>query len=400
MKRQAYLAAAAAFFLLVGDVHAQSEAVQQRDPLLESRRANLPKTLPWPISFFQPQIEVAGNHKADLKLAPVGKRTISAEALAQAQAYAESQKSSALLVWRKGQLEHAYYAPSTGADTISHTYHMQHIPLVLLVGMAVADGKIASLDTPAATYLPEWQKDDRAKITIRNLLQQNAGLDLRRDAHYSDGLYSRDARAYWGSNTKEVIVNEYPALYPPGTRFDYNYMVPEILSIIVSRVYNKPYHEILSENLWKPLGNKQAYMWLNRPGGEAHVDAGLFSAPTDWLNVGILLAQNGRWKGRQLVPASFIAEMRKPSATNPNFGFMYLGSPFAPVRRMATDPRVTYVVKSAEPFAAEDVFYVDGYGGQRVYVVPSKNLVVVRIGEVTREWDNSKLVNLILAGAN
>jgi CubicO group peptidase (beta-lactamase class C family) len=329
---------------------------------------------------------------------PPAQRTITPDAIAAAQRYADSQGSSALLIWRAGRLEHAGYAAPTGPGTISHTYTMQYTPLVLLVGMAIADGRIPSLDTPAAQFLPEWRGDARAKITIRNLLQQNAGLEIRRDAHYSEGLYSRDARAYWGSRTKDVIVNEYPALYEPGTRFDYNYIVPEILSVILERATGMPYQDYLSRRLWKPLGNQRAFLWLNRPGGEAHVDAGLFSAPTDWLNLGVLILQNGRWQGRQLVPASFIAEMRRPSATNPNFGFMYLGSPFAPERRMATDPRVTYTVKSAEPFAAEDVAYIDGYGGQRVYIVPSRKLVVVRLGEVAREWDNSRLVNLVLAG--
>lgn len=368
-----------------------------RDPLLEQRRGNLPKTLPWPTSFFQPQIAVAGGRAQP----PVRARRpgIAPAALAAADDYARATKSTALLVWQDGKLQHDWYAPATGPDTISHTYHMQYTPLVLLVGMAIADGRIASLDTPAATYLPEWRDDARAKITIRNLLQQNAGLDLRRDAHYSEGLYTRDARAYWGSHTKEVLVREYPALYPPGTRFDYNYVVPEILSVILQRATGMPYQRYLSVRLWKPLGNKTAYLWLNRPGGEAHVDAGLFSAPTDWLNVGRLILDRGRWNGRQLVPAAFIDEMRKPSATNPNFGFMYLGSPFAPVRRMATDPRVTYVVKSAEPFAAPDVAYIDGYGGQRVYVIPSRRMVIVRVGDVARDWDNSRLVNLILGGA-
>jgi CubicO group peptidase (beta-lactamase class C family) len=160
-----------------------------------------------------------------------------------------------------------------------------------------------------------------------------------------------------------------------------------------------PYERLLSEKLWKPLGNKTAYLWLNRPGGEAHVDAGLFSAPTDWMNVGVLMLQRGKWNGRQLVPASFIDEMMKPSATNPNFGFMYLGSPFAPVRKMATDERVTYVVKSAEPFAADDVAYIDGYGGQRAYIIPSRRMVIVRIGDVARDWDNSRLVNIVLGAS-
>ena len=369
-----------------------------RDPLLEYRRKHLPPALPWPVSFFQPQAAVEGRPGTPLRPAPAAQRTISDAAIQQAQAYADQEHSTALLIYRDGRLEYEHYAPSTGPDTITHSYHMQYTALVMLVGMAIADGKIASLDEPAATYLPEWRNDARSRITIRNLLQQNAGLDMRFDAHHSDGMYSRDARAYWGSRTKDVLVREYNVVHPAGTVFDYNYAVPELLSIILARATGMPYERYLSERLWKPLGNKRAYLWLNRPGGEAHVDAGLFSTPTDWLNVGILLLQDGKWRGRQLVPASFIAEMRRPSATNPNFGFMWLGSPFAPARRLATDKRVTYTVHSVAPFAAADVSYIDGYGGQRAYVVPSRGLVVVRMGDVARDWDNSRLVNIVLGG--
>ena len=398
MRREPLRWAAAFAMLACAGAAAAQTPEPPRDPLLEMRRANLPKTLPWPTSLFQPQVLVKGAPRQALKLARPQQRTIAPAALAQAQAYAAEQRSTALLIYQGGRVQHRWFAPGTSGATISHTYNLQYTPLVLLVGVAVAEGELRSLDEPAATYLPEWRGDARSKITLRHLLQQHAGLDMRFDAHYSPGLYSRDARAYWGSRTKEVLVNEYPVTHPPGTRFDYNYIVPEILSVILERATGMPYQDYLSAKLWRPLGNRDAYLWLNRPGGEAHVDAGLFSSPEDWLNVGVLLLQKGKWRGRQLVPAAHIAEMLKPSPTNPNFGMLYLGSPFVPVRRMATDERVTYVVKSAEPFAAEDVSYIDGYGGQRVYVVPSRDLVVVRIGDVAREWDNSRLLNLVIAG--
>jgi CubicO group peptidase (beta-lactamase class C family) len=371
--------------------------VSQIDWLMVERRLNLPKELPWPYTYFQPQEAVRGGQPAQLSVVPAEERTINAEAIEAAQQYAAEIKSSALLVSHRGRLQVQWYGPGMGADSITHTYNLQYTPLVLLMGIAIAEGKIASADEPASTYITEWKGDDRSKITIRNLLQMNAGLDLRFDASYSKWFFSRDARAYWGSHTKDVIVT-YPTTTEPGKEFNYNYIIPELLGIILERATGKRYADYLTEKLWQPLGNKTAYLWLNRAGGESHQDAGLFSTPTDWLNIGELLLNNGNFAGRELVPAAWIAEMRKPSATNPNYGFMYLGSPYAAERRMATDKRVTYTVKSSEPFLADDVSYVDGYGGQRVYVVPSKQLVVVRIGEVERAYDNAKLVNTLLRG--
>ncbi len=372
---------------------------QASDPLLEQRRANLPKTLPWPVSFFQPQVAVPGvASPKPLEIAPEAQRTVSAGALADAQAYAEATQSSALLIEHGGKLQHAWFAPGSGPDAINHTYHMQYTALVLLIGIAAAEGRIKSIDAPAADHLPEWRKDDRAKITLRNLLQMNAGLDLRFDASKTQGPPGRDARAYWGSHTKEVLVNEYPALHPPGSRFDYNYAVPEILGVVLERATRTPYQTYLSEKLWKPLGCRTAYLWLNRPGGEAHQDAGLFCSAVDWLNVASMMEAGGVAGGRRIVPASWIGDMRTPSKANPNFGFMWLGSPYLASRLLTDDPRVHYAVKAAEPFAADDVAYIDGYGGQRAYMSPSKRLVVVRIGEVARDWDNSRLFNAVARG--
>ena len=372
-------------------------AAFQVDWLLVQRRLNVPKELPWPYTYFQPQEAVKGGEPKPISAVPSAERTISQEAFDSAQKYAAEIKSSALIVSHRGRTQLVWYGEGTTADTITHTYHMQFTPLVLLIGIAISEGKIASVDEPAATYVTEWKGDERSKITIRNLLQMNSGLELRFDANKSDEFFSRDARAYWGSHTKDVIVT-YPAKTAPGQEFNYNYIVPELLGIILERATGQRYAEYLSEKLWKPLDNKSAYLWLNRAGGESHQDAGLFSAPTDWLNVGTLLLNKGNFAGRQLVPSTWIDEMRRPSATNPNFGFMYLGSPYAAERRMATDKRVTYTVKASEPFLADDVSYVDGYGGQRVYVVPSKELVVVRVGDVARNYDNAKLVNILLRG--
>ena len=369
------------------------------DPLLVERRTNLPKQLPWPVEFFQPQVPVPGAPGPELPRAESGQLSIGADALTAARDYAQEIGSAALLVYHRGAVQLEWYPEGSGPDTISHTYHMQWAPLVLLVGVAIDEGHIGSVDDPAANYLPEWRNDARKEITLRHLLQQSAGLELRFDAHKSEGMFSRDARAYWGSDTEPVLINEYPAVAPPGSRFDYNYIVPELLGVILERATGRKYEEYLSAKLWKPLGNKTAYLWLNRPDGEAHQDAGLFSAPTDWLRLGVMLLQGGKFGDQRIVPSEWIDMMRQPSAANANFGFTWLGSPYLPARRLATDPRVTYTVHASEPLAADDVYYVDGYGGQRVFVVPSLDLVVVRIGAVARDnWDNSRLVNLIARG--
>jgi CubicO group peptidase (beta-lactamase class C family) len=149
--------------------------------------------------------------------------------------------------------------------------------------------------------------------------------------------------------------------------------------------------------LWKPLGNADAAVWLDRPGGRPHYNSSLFASAQDWLNIGQLILNEGRANNRQVVPRSWIKTMTTPSAINPNYGMLWMGSPFVAERRYAKD--VNYIVKASAPYAAADTMFLDGYGGQRVYIVPSKKLVIVRIGIAQRnDWDDAALPNIVMAG--
>jgi CubicO group peptidase (beta-lactamase class C family) len=101
---------------------------------------------------------------------------------------------------------------------------------------------------------------------------------------------------------------------------------------------------------------------------------------------------------RQVVPASWIKTMTTRSAKNPNYGMLWFGSPYRAERRYSSDPRYKYKVDSSAPYLADDLMFLDGYGGQRVYIVPSKQLIIVRIGLTRRDWDDAGLPNAVLAG--
>ena len=87
--------------------------------------------------------------------------------------------------------------------------------------------------------------------------------------------------------------------------------------------------------------------------------------------------------------------MLAPSAGNPNFGRnIWRGSPYNPSRSYG--PGIPAVIRSSEPFRSEDSVFIDGSGGQRVYIVPSERLTIVRIGRPRQDWDDSRLPNLVV----
>lgn len=389
MCRNAISAVAALAMLIVVAV----PAAASDDALMMERLSSFPKQRPWPMSWFQPQEPVHGAAVVSLPRLATGDLSIPKEALDAAMAYAEEMESTSLIIIRDGRIELAKYWNDGGPGTIVNSYYFNTTAMVLLFGIAVEEGHIKSIDQPAADYLPEWRTDARRAITIRQLLQMSSGLEM-----YFDNIdpASMHTRAFFGSDIATAAL-EYPLEKPPGSEFAYNYIVPEVLGVILERATGQRYAQYLSTRLWQPLGNQTAYVWLDRPGGKAHQNSGLYATPHDWANFGQLLLDRGSFLGRQLVPEWWFDEMLSPSPANPNYGFIWLGREYVAERLM--EPRVRYRPKSSEAYLAGDLFFVDGYGGQRIYVVPSERLVIVRFGKVQRDaWDDSRLPNIVLRG--
>jgi CubicO group peptidase (beta-lactamase class C family) len=322
-------------------------------------------------------------------------RTIDPAALKAASDYAMARETQALLVWRDGSLELAKFGQGAKPSDLLNSYYMHYPVLSLLYGAAISDGYIGSVDDPLGKYLTEWAGDPRGRITLRQMLNMSAGLEIYFD---NPDPASKASRLFLGSDSTTPAL-EYQAVEAPGTSFQYNYLIPELLGIALQRALGSTrYADYLSTRLWKPLGNADATVWLDRPGGRAHFNSALFATAEDWLNIGKLILNEGRVGKRQVVNASWIRTMKTPAATNPNYGMLWIGKPHVPDRRYSTDPRYKYRVASSEPYLADDLIFLDGYGGQRVYIVPSKKLVIVRIGLTRRDWDDAVLPNTVLRG--
>ena len=122
----------------------------------------------------------------------------------------------------------------------------------------------------------------------------------------------------------------------------------------------------------------------------------VFSRPVDWVRIGALIGARGTWQDRQLVPAAWVDDMAKESPAYPGYGY-YLWRGDQRVGG-APDYKIGLIPWASEAFAAPTVFLY-GHGQQRVWIVPSRDLVIVRAGRTwPKSWDESLLVNLVVRG--
>ena len=342
------------------------------------------------VEAYTPAEAVPGT-KASLRLAPAGARRAAATALADADAYAEAQQSFAFLVMRDGRLLHERYWQGFSAASRFSTASMHKTVMALAYGPAIAAGHLR-LDDPVGRHLPEWAADARGRVTLRQLLGMTSGLAAPPGP---PGPTNLATQLTLGPDIRTTAL-AFSAADPPGREFAYANVSSQLAGMALDAATPGRYAEWLSGTIWRPIGAGEASLWLDRPGGTPHLFCCLQATPRDWLRVGELIRKRGRAGGRQVVPADWIDAITSPSKLNPNFGMqIWRGTPYAAERRYARSIALT--IKSSEPFARDDVLFIDGAGGQRVYVIPSEKLTIVRVGKPSPDWDDSRLPNLVLA---
>jgi CubicO group peptidase (beta-lactamase class C family) len=342
-------------------------------------------TDPAGIEKSQPQEIVTGNPRDNI---PTGVASWSdPRGITEAEQYADSTGSVALLIYHRGALRYEKYWPGFDRSTRTNPNSMHKTVLGLLVGAAIADGFIDSVDAPASKWITEWQGDERRKITVRDLLQMSSGLQVPIFGTW------KSAKILFGSDLSAGVLG-LPSVKSSGSEYQYSNANSQVLLILLERATGQRYSSYLSSRLWQRLGADDAALWMDREGGLPRGFCCLFATARDWLRVGRLFLDGGRVGDDQLVPTEWIADTVMPAPKNPNFGYqVWLGSPPSTERRYNG-----YTVKAfhSEPFAAKDIIYIDGFGGQRVYVIPSLQLVIVRTGKSTTSWDDAVIPNAII----
>lgn len=339
-----------------------------------------------------------------LPAVPAQRRTISAAALATARNYAQRNNSTAFMVWRNGKMEDAAYFKGSSATTTFASRSLAKPMTAVAIGRAIQIGKIRSLDQPVAEFITEWRGDPRrSRILVRHLLDMRSGFLPQAAATTAEDILNR---AYLHPRHEAIIVNEYPVVDDPGTRYEYNNATSELVALVIERATGMRYAQFLSQHVLQPLGAAGGEVWINRPDGLAHSGCCLMLPPESWVRLAILLLEDGRWNGQRLLPVGYVGAMTTATPQNPYYGLgVYVSGRYSMRRGFANparEPEARRVLHS-EPYLAADLFMFDGNSNQVVYVIPSERLVILRVGNApprgpSGEWDNSFLPNTIMRG--
>lgn len=239
-----------------------------------------------------------------------------------------------------------------------------------LIGIAIGRGELPGVDVAMMPYFADFKLPDRdprrSRMTLRHVLTMTAG--IRWDESTVD--YTDPANSCAGMEASRdwvQFVLDQPMAAEPGTTFVYNSGATQLLSFLVKKATGKEAHDYAAQHLFAPLGIER-HFWKQTPTGLADTEGGLYLAPRDLAKFGYLYLKDGIWEGRRLLPEGWVEASVAPStahlpdgAASPRYGYKWWLLP----------------LKATEPVRA---YAALGYGGQRLIVVPERELIAVFTG--------------------
>lgn len=303
-------------------------------------------------------------------LVPVSTTALAAEALDAAAERARVLGSRALLVMHREQLALERYFIADDARSLLPATVIARAVAAMCAGLAIADGRIASLDAPVSTWLREWQDDARGRITLRQLLEETSGLetggDLRgllRRSPLADlpalprFATARGVRMLLG-NDFESSALAFPLDHEPGGFRNVSPANLQLVAVILERATTAPYEDYVDSRLWRLLASGEAQLPLDRRAGMPVAHCCWRATARDMLDVAALLANDGRHRGRQVLPAGWVAEMAKPSRVSAQTGL-----------------QLNLLSVEGEP-----AFELADADGSAIWIIPEHGLTILSVG--------------------
>lgn len=275
----------------------------------------------------------------------------------------ENYQSVAFMVIENGQIRHEEYWDGYSGTVNSNPFSAAKSIVGALVGIALSKGQIKSLDQPVGDFLPEFNKDAKKTITIKDVLRMASGLNF---VESYNKPFSHTTDAYYGKDLKKLIYS-LKVIEKPGAIYRYKSGDTMLLGMVLTAATGKSLSQYAQEELWQPLGATRDAQWsLDHEGGLEKAYCCFYSNAADLARIGYLYLNGGMANGKQLIPESYVKKSISPIGLVNDYG-----------------EKVDYYGYQwwLYPDKNNPVFYARGLLGQYIFVIPSRNMVVVRLGK-------------------
>ena len=271
-------------------------------------------------------------------------------------------ETKAFLVLKDDTMIYENYWGGHTEETVSNSFSVAKTLVAILVGIAIEDGYINSLDDPVSLYLREFSEKGKREITIRHLLAMTSGLDWEESGK---NPFSDNAESYYGSDLRRLVLGQSMET-TPGKSFNYQSGNSQLLGYIVEAATETDLSEYAESEVWQKIGAEHdAYWSLDKELGDEKAFCCMYATARDYAKLGKLLSNKGLSNNEQIIPSWYYDEMVSPQElltkdgiSNYRYGLHIW----------------TYLDPEGQ------VNYCRGINGQYVITIPSENLVIIRLG--------------------
>lgn len=274
----------------------------------------------------------------------------------------EKYKTVAFLVIQNDKIKFEKYWDNYSENSLSNSFSMAKTVISLAIGIAIKEGKIKDVTQKISDFLPEFKKDGKENLTIKDFLTMSSGLEWSEE--YKNPL-SDVVRAYFEKDLYTQLTNR-PIATAAGKKFKYSSGDTQILGLVLQKAVKTPLSRYIDEKIWRKIGAEKDAYWLVDKKGNQKSFCCLHSNAKDFARLAKLVLQKGKWNDEQIVPEEYIKEAT--SAAD------YLTDD--------TGEKVKHYGYQFWLLKDKNQYYpcFRGVLGQYMVVIPEKNAIIVRLG--------------------
>jgi len=302
--------------------------------------------------------------------------------------YLESTDTTSFIIIKDDTILYEKYFNGYRRDSVNTSFSAAKSFDSALVGIAVDEGYIKSIDEPITNYIPELKGEGFKSITIKHLISMSSG------KYRENGLpWGDDALTYYFPDLRKLALTvEIQRL--PGKDFHYNNYHPLLIGMLLERATGQPVAKYLQEKIWKPLGMEFPASWSldSENTGFEKMESGINARSIDFAKFGRLFLNKGRWNGKQIISEQWVVESTSPQPVD-NYDEYYRDAcrKYNPDMGPYFESGIGYYKYFWWGYSREEGAYdfsAEGNKGQMIYVSPLKNVIIVRNGKDYGGVDN------------